>query len=156
MLWTHAFYYYNTFRHLSAMAYLRDTSVSRMQRRWMRIEWRGRIGPNYQRAKEEDYFWRKRGLPQREEMKQLKDCLINLVCHLTVTDIFFTNLISVWTSFSSYLYNICFRNWTFCEWRGYRKDSRSCAKAQLFLFFKFEKLLSTQYCYFRSGNYWPE
>lgn len=32
-------------------------------------------------------------------MKQLKDCLINLVCHLTVTDIFFTNLISVWTSF---------------------------------------------------------
>lgn len=30
-------------------------------------------------------------------MKQLKDCLINLVCHLTVTDIFFT-IISVWTS----------------------------------------------------------
>lgn len=99
MLWTHAFYYYNTFRHLLAMAYLQDTSVSHMQRRWMLIEWRGRIGPNYQRAKEEDYFWRKKGLPQREEMKQLKDCLINLVCHLTVTDIFFTNFISVWISF---------------------------------------------------------
>lgn len=34
-----------------------------------------------------------------KEMKQLKDCLINLVCHLTVTDIFFTNFISVWISF---------------------------------------------------------
>lgn len=97
MLWTHAFSYCNTFRHLSAMAYLLDTSVIRMQRRWMLTEWRERIGPDYQRAKEEDYFWRKRGLPRREEMKQLKDCLINLVCHLTVTDIFFT-IISVWTS----------------------------------------------------------
>lgn len=36
------------------------------------------------------------------------------------------------------------------------KNSRSCAKAQLFLLFKFEKLLSTQCCYFRSGNHWPD
>lgn len=155
MLWTHAFSYCNTFRHLSAMAYLLDTSVIRMQRRWMLTEWRERIGPDYQREKEEDYFWRKRGLPRREEMKQLKDCLINLVCHLTVTDIFFHNYFSM-DKFVYYLYHICFRNWTFCERRGYRKNSRSCAKALLFLLFKFEKLFSIQYCYFRSGNHWPE
>lgn len=68
---------------------------------------------------------------------------------------FFHNYFSM-DKFVYYLYHICFRNWTFCERRGYRKNSRSCAKAQLFLLFKFEKLLSTQCCYFRSGNHWPE
>lgn len=68
---------------------------------------------------------------------------------------FFHNYFSM-DKFVYYLYHICFRNWTFCERRGYRKNSRSCAKALLFLLFKFEKLLRTQYCYFRSGNHWPE
>lgn len=96
MLWTHAFYYCITFRHLSAMAYLQNTSVSLMQRRWMLTEWRGRIGPDYQRPKVEDYF---EGREVYLEGRKLSNWRIVLSIWFVIWQLqtFFHNY-TVWTS----------------------------------------------------------